>query len=100
MWGSRATAHHYETKEWPTRNSYAPGVKNIQHTPLVNPEKVLLPPLHIKLGLMKNFVKAMAKQNSNGFKFLCKKFPKLSQAKLKEEIFVGLRIREVFIHWN
>ena len=74
---SRTTAHHYETKEWPTKNSYAPGVKNIQHTPLVNPDKVLMPPLHIKLGLMKNFVKAMAKQNSNGFKFLFK----VSQAK-------------------
>ena len=70
LWDSRATAHHYETKEWPTRNLYAPGVKNIQHTALVNPDKVLMLPLHIKLGLMKNFVKAMAKQNSNGFRFL------------------------------
>ena len=60
---SRAPVHHHKTKEWLTRNSYAPGVKNIQHTPLVNPDKVLMPPLHIKLRLMKNFVKAMAKQN-------------------------------------
>ena len=71
-------------------------MKNIQHIPLVNPDKVLMPPLHIKLGLMKNFVKAMAKQNSNGFEFLCKKFPKLSLAKLKEGIFVGSQIRKVF----
>ena len=71
-------------------------MKNIQHIPLVNPDKVLMPPLHIKLGLMKNFVKAMAKQNSNGFKFLCKKFPKLSLAKLKEGIFVGPQIQKVF----
>ena len=96
LWDSRAAAHHCETKEWPTRNSYAPGVKNIQHSPLVNPDKVLMPPSHIKLGLMKNFVKTMAKQNSNGFKFLSKKSPKLSQAKLKDGIFVGPQIREVF----
>ena len=96
LWDSRATAQHYKTKEWPKRNSYAPGVKNIQHIPLVNPDKVLMPPLHIKLGLMKNFVKAMAKQNSNDFEFLCKKFPKLSLAKLKEGIFVGPQIRKVF----
>ena len=96
LWDSRATALHYETKGCPKRNSYAPGVKNIQHIPLVNPDKVLMPPLHIKLGLMKNFVKAMAKQNSNGFEFLCKKFPKLSLAKLKEGIFVGPQIRKVF----
>ena len=94
LWDSRATAHPYETKKWPTRNSYAPGVKNIQHTPIVNPDKVLMPPLHIKLGLTKTFVKAMAKQNSNGVKFLYKKFPKLSQAKLKEGIFVGPQIRK------
>ena len=36
LWGSRATAQHYETKEWPTKNSYTPGVKNIQHIPSVN----------------------------------------------------------------
>ena len=83
-------------KEWPTRNSYAPGMKNIYHIPLVNPDKVLMPLLHIKLGLMKNFVKAMTKHRSNGFEFFCKKFPKLSQAKLKEGIFVSLQIRKNF----
>ena len=45
---------------------------------------------------MKNFVKAIAKQNLNGFEFLCEKFIKLSQAKLKEGIFVGAQILEVF----
>ena len=95
-WDSRVAAHHYETKEWPTRNSYAPGVKNIQHTPLVNPDKALMLLFHIKLGLMKNFVKAMAIQNLNDFNILCTKFLKLSQAKLKEGIFVGPQSREVF----
>ena len=68
---------------------------NIENVPLVDPQKILLPPLHIKLGLMKNFVKAMGKSNSNGFAFLCKKFPSISQAKLQEGIFVGPQIREV-----
>ena len=48
--------------------------------------KVLLPPLHIKLGLMKNFVKAL---------HLSTLFPGLSAAKLKEGIFVGPQIRKV-----
>ena len=47
-------------------------MKTVQHTPLVNPDKVLMPPLQIKLGLMKNFINAMAKQNSNGLGFLSK----------------------------
>ena len=61
LWDSRATTQHYKIKEWPTRNSYLLGMKNIQHISLVNPDKVLMPPLHTKLGLMKNFVKAMVK---------------------------------------
>ena len=71
-------------------------MKNIQHIPLVNCNKILMPPLHIKLGLMKNFMKTMAKPCFNGFEFLCINFFKLSQAKLNEGIFVDLRIREVF----
>ena len=56
--------------------------------------KVLLPPLHIKLGLMKNFVKALHK-NGAAFQHLSTVFPGLSASKLKEGIFVGPQIREV-----
>ena len=56
--------------------------------------KVLLPPLHIKLGLMKNFVKALHK-NGATFQHLSTVFPGLSTAKLKEGIFVRPQIREV-----
>ena len=44
---------------------------------------------------MKNFVKALGKSNSSGFAFLCKKFPKISEAKLKEGIFVDPQIWKV-----
>ena len=47
---------------------------------------------------MNNFVKALGKSNSSGFAFLCKKFPKISEAKLKERIFVGPQIQEVLKH--
>jgi hypothetical protein len=60
---------------------------------LVNPENVFLPPLHIKLGLIKNFVKAMDK-SGEGFMYFKHKFPRLSDAKIKEGIFVGPQIRE------
>ena len=56
--------------------------------------KVLLPPLHIKLGLMKNFVKALHK-NGAAFQHLSTVFLGLSAAKLKEGLFVGPLIREV-----
>jgi hypothetical protein len=66
----------------------------VQNNPLVNPEKVFLLPLHIKLGLMKNFVKAIDK-NGAGFMYLKHNFARLSDAKIKEGIFVGTKIREL-----
>ena len=56
--------------------------------------EVLLPPLHIKPGLMKNFVKALHKIRA-AFQHLSTVFPDLSAAKLKEGIFVGPQIREM-----
>jgi len=38
-------------------------------TPLVLPEKIYMPPLHIKLGLIKNFVKVMDK-TGRGFEYV------------------------------
>jgi hypothetical protein len=55
---------------------------------------VYLPPLHIKLGLMKSFVKAMD-QDGQGFLYLQGKFPRISNAKIKEGIFIGPKIREL-----
>jgi hypothetical protein len=72
----------------PQRRSLLTGRKNVSNIPLVNPEDVLLPPLHIKLGLIKNFVKAMDR-NGDGFLYLKEKFPKTSEPKIKEGIFVG-----------
>jgi len=37
------------------------GEKNVIAEPLVDRSKIILPPLHIKLGLMKQFVKALDK---------------------------------------
>jgi hypothetical protein len=50
--------------------------------------------MHFKLGLMKNFVKAM-NQEEAAFTYLREKFPRLSEAKLKEGIFIGPQIRDL-----
>ncbi|XP_050822620.1 uncharacterized protein LOC127057686 [Gopherus flavomarginatus] len=93
-WDSRARDSHYIKKDWPLRQSLEPGRKSVQHPPLVKSRKILLPPLHIKLGLMKNFVKAIDKTQA-AFKYLHGKFPRLSEAKIKEGVFVGPQIREL-----
>jgi len=74
--------------------SLMPGEKNVVTPPLVLLEKMNLPPLHIKLGLLKNFVKGMDK-TSCGFEYVRNKFPNVSDAKIKEGIFIGPLIREL-----
>ncbi|UYV84088.1 hypothetical protein LAZ67_X001141 [Cordylochernes scorpioides] len=80
-------------QQWDDTNFEA-GYKNIANLPLIDSENIYLPPLHIKLGLMKNFVKAMDR-NASGFAYLKQKFSSISEAKIKEGIFVGPQIREL-----
>ena len=94
-WDSRATTLHYKRKDWPLRQALEPGTKNILQQPLIESSKILLPPLHIKLGLIKNFVKALDRDGP-AFRHLISKFPRLSIAKIKEGIFIGPQIRELF----
>ena len=54
--------------------------------------KIILPPLHIKLGIMKQFVKALDK-DGDCFKYICTKFSGSTTEKLKAGIFDGPRIR-------
>jgi len=51
---SRDKNNHYVNKLWPKRTSLTPGEKNVLNLPLVLPEKIYLPPMHINLGFMKN----------------------------------------------
>jgi len=95
LWDSRATSEHYKKKIWPRRINYIPGKCNISYIPLVDKDKILLPPLHIKIGLIKIFVKALAKSNSKGFQYLLNAFPKISYEKKNQGVFDGPQIREM-----
>ncbi len=93
-WDSRARSQHWIQRDWPIRHNLTPGSKNILHEKLIEPGKVLLPLLYIKLGLMKQFVKALDK-TGECFQYVCTKFPLLSHVKCKEGIFVGPQIRKL-----
>lgn len=69
------------------------GLKNIINTPLLNRKNILLPPLHIKLSIMKLFYKALNKDNPC-FEYLGKKFPKLTSEKIEGGIFIDSQIRQ------
>jgi len=93
-WNSWNKKNHYVKKLWPKRKSLTPGEKNVINLPLILPEKIVLPLLHINLALMKNFVKGMNK-TGRGFKYVRNKFPNVSDAKINEGIFIGPQIREL-----
>ena len=55
----------------------------MKQTPLAKPKKVLLPPRHIKLDLIKQYVKLNLE--GDAFKYIQELFPKWSEEKVKVE---------------
>jgi hypothetical protein len=92
-WDGRARSQTWEQNRRTLRISLEPGSKNILLKRLVDPKEMLLPPLYIKLGIMKQFIKILPK-TGNCLKHLCKKIH-LSRAKLTEGVFVGPDIRKL-----
>jgi hypothetical protein len=57
--------------------------------------EVYFPPLHIKLSLIEIFVLAVDK-DCEGFACLRQKFPKISETKMKEGIFISPQTKQLF----
>ena len=72
----------------------AVGDKNIINESLVNRNRIILSLLCIKLGLMKQFVKALDK-DGDCFNYIAKTSPGLSMEKLKAGIFDGPQIHKL-----
>lgn len=94
LWDSRAKQEHWVRKKWDLRENIEPGKQNIIHNALVARDKIILPPLHIKLGIMKQFVKSLDRDGSC-FTYICQKFPQLTMEKIKAGIFDGPQIRQL-----
>ena len=94
LWNSRADEQHYLVKNWPARKDLTPGSHNVLNSPLIERSKILLPPLHIKLGLGKQFVKSL-KPTSRAFRHIRQLFPRISEAKVRSGIFVRPQIRRM-----
>ena len=92
LWDSIACNKHYIEKAWPQSIGEEEGQNNVVALPLVTQNKIILPPLYIKLGLFKQFVKGLRKDFPA---FEC--FPKLSDAKI-EVVFVGTQIRKLILN--
>ena len=92
MWDSRDRENHWTQKEWPKRDNLKAGMPNVIHEPIVSRDKIIFPPLHIKLGLMKQFVRALH-LDRECFQHILRTFPGLSYEKIKAGVFDGPQIR-------
>ena len=93
-WNSRVKDKHWIRDLRPARSSLAPGDKNIIYKPLVDAKKIILPPLHIKLEVMKQYVKALD-HNRDCFRYIFQAFPGLGKEKKKAGVFNGPQIRHL-----
>lgn len=89
-WISTAKIDHYHAT-WEKRSDYVTGEMNIVKNAVVPREKILLPTLHIKLGLMGSFIRKLNKDR-DAFKYLGVLFPKLSLAKRKAGILRFIKL--------
>ena len=74
------------------RDTLKAGMQNVIYDPIVSRDKIIFPPLHIKLGLMKQFAKAL-RLDGECFQHLLRAFPGLSYEKIKAGVFDGPQIR-------
>ena len=86
---------HYKDTQWPMRTDFSIGTHNVQKPALVSREKILMPSLHLKLGLIKQFIKTLVKRNEKAYECLKSIFSKKSESKIKEGIFDGQEIRRL-----
>ena len=93
-WDSRDKANHWTKKDWPVRDRLNVRGKNVIAEKLVPRGKIAFPPLHVKLGFIKQFVKALGK-DGDCFQYICKSVPSLSNEKLKAGIFDGPQIQQL-----
>ena len=94
LWNSRADEQDYLVKNWPARKNLTPGSHNVLNSSLIERNTILLPPLHIKLGLADQFVKAL-KLTSRAFRHIRQMFPSISEAKVRSGIFIGPQIKRM-----
>ena len=91
IWDSRTRDRHWVQRDWPIRDTLEADMLNIIQDPIVNRDKIIFPPFHIKLGLMKQFVKAL-ENVGECFQHIITALPGLS-FEIRAGVFDGPHIR-------
>lgn len=91
LWNSRSDDMHFNKRQWPIRVDSILGQANVVNLPLVPKEKILLPPLHLKLGIIKQFFRAL-KDNEPFLHTIQELFPSISREKIRAGVFTGPQV--------
>jgi len=86
-WDSTVRSLHYSRNDWPARKSLEPGNMNVENQPLVEPSKILLPSMHLKLGLTKKICKGHEPRRSCLY-LLIRKVPQTKWGKIERRYFL------------
>lgn len=90
-WDSRSKIDHYQCHDWIRRTPENEKKLNLCNEPLIrNIDDILLPPLHIKLGIASKFIQVAVEDAEEVYGCLQDIFPKLSTDKIKKGIFIYL----------
>lgn len=93
-WNTRYKGNQYKMLNWELRGEHREGQLNVKWPKLVDSEKVILPPLHIKLGIVKSYIKTVYKTPEVAER-LKEIFPGISVAKLEQGVLNGPDIRKL-----
>ena len=89
---SRASEEKKYTETFKRREGLVIDQFGVNFASLVDPNLIIIPPLHVKLGITKNLVKTL---NEDAVKYLNDLFFKLSDEKVEEGVLDGPDIRKL-----
>ena len=80
----------YTRTEWDKRDRAVIGEHSVVNEPLIDSDDIILPVLHLKLGLFKQFIKYL--QNDAAKSVISDIFPRTSNMKVTAGIFTGPQV--------
>ncbi|CAH0555758.1 unnamed protein product [Brassicogethes aeneus] len=87
-WDSRYRGNQYQCKDWILRTSDNQEQLRLHNEPMIQDiADILLPPLHIKLGISGKLIEVLVKDVNGAFECLKTIFPKLSNDKIRAGMF-------------
>lgn len=98
LWEPRYQESDRYTRKWDVREEWTGEPRNNAiKPPLIPRNKMLFPPLHIKIGLVTQLIKKLIELNNDVFVTIKTKIlPRLSDAKIIGGVFDGPEIKKIF----